>query len=209
MVFMYNFHQSRQHFFFAPCIGENFIGPTVVHVYSFPIEVVDFLRAIGQEGSCPYFHVCDDVLGFPVYEEDEACLMESFYVFISFNDSASGGYDEVLTEGKVLNCPFFCVTEGFFAFGEEAFDGPFFFIFQVFVGIDEGPGKDLGYGFAEGGFAASRHADEDDIFHFIMSFAILAAISAGISRSIHISSAAMACMTSMYMPFDLSAFFAS
>lgn len=122
---MYNFHQSRQHFFFAPCIGEDFIGCAAVHVYSFPIEIVDFLRAVGQEGSCPYFHVCDDVIGFPVYEEDEAGLMESFYVFISFNDSASGGYDEVLTEGEVLNCPFFCVAEGFFAFGEEAFDGPF------------------------------------------------------------------------------------
>ena len=205
---MYNFHQSRQHFFFAPCIGENFIGPTVVHVYSFPIEVVDFLRAIGQEGSCPYFHVCDDVLGFPVYEEDEACLMESFYVFISFNDSASGGYDEVLTEGKVLNCPFFCVTEGFFAFGEEAFDGPFS-LFSRYSSAAMKVRERIWAMALPKVVLPLRHADEDDIFHFIMSFAILAAISAGISRSIHISSAAMACMTSMYMPFDLSAFFAS
>ena len=222
LLLLYSFLQSFndckdlfEDFFFGSMVSYDGVGGVPVEGDSFLIEVVDFLGAVFEERAFFYFYVAGNIFGVAVKEEDVAIFLEVFYAGTSFDDAASGGYDEVFLFGKVTDGSFFGIAEGVFGNGEEGGDGSSFFFFEVIVGIDEGAAESFGDGFAEGGLAASGHADQDDVPHrpAFFSFALSAstrsswscfisstismATNSGMSWPSHISSARTACMTSM------------
>ena len=145
LLLLYSFLQSFndckdlfEDFFFGSMVSYDGVGGVPVEGDSFLIEVVDFLGAVFEERAFFYFYVAGNIFGVAVKEEDVAIFLEVFYAGTSFDDAASGGYDEVFLFGKVTDGSFFGIAEGVFGNGEEGGDGSSFFFFEVIVGIDEG-----------------------------------------------------------------------